>query len=281
MFNFLVIVALIGLLPAAIAQSKGRSFLLWWIYGAAIFIVALPHALMMSKESGNGRVKCPNCAELILEQAKVCRFCGRDVGQPTAAPVIAVAPERAEVTVQPAIEESAAVPETRPRITIEEGPSAFGELPQAPGGFGSMTTTIVITAIATIAALIAFGASGCPQGKTGQSTRPKASAMDSIGAQGAPSISGLSERESADLISSARKIVTAMVETDALRDINGPYSVVVGPAFSTLPFETKRSVCQGVSVLRAKSGNTADFFLKDPTSREKFGEFINGKLVLD
>ena len=45
--EILIIAALIGLIPAAIAQGKGKSFFLWWIYGAAIFIVALPHALIM------------------------------------------------------------------------------------------------------------------------------------------------------------------------------------------------------------------------------------------
>jgi len=41
--------ALIGLLPAAIASQKGRSFLGWWCYGALLFIVALPHSLLIRK----------------------------------------------------------------------------------------------------------------------------------------------------------------------------------------------------------------------------------------
>jgi hypothetical protein len=40
---FLMVVVLIGLIPAAVASKKGRSFVLWWLYGSAIFIVALPH----------------------------------------------------------------------------------------------------------------------------------------------------------------------------------------------------------------------------------------------
>ena len=42
-----IIAGLIGMLPAAIARSKGRSFVNWWIYGALLFIVALPHSLLM------------------------------------------------------------------------------------------------------------------------------------------------------------------------------------------------------------------------------------------
>ena len=51
--EILIVAALIGLIPAFIAQKKGRSFGLWWIYGAALFIVALPHALIMSASEGS------------------------------------------------------------------------------------------------------------------------------------------------------------------------------------------------------------------------------------
>ncbi|MBS0909217.1 zinc ribbon domain-containing protein [Tatumella sp. JGM118] len=85
--ELLLICAVIGCIPAAIASSKGRSFGLWWIYGALLFIVALIHSLCLKKDHkaieqeqlSEGLVKCPYCAEMVKPEAIKCKHCGSDL----------------------------------------------------------------------------------------------------------------------------------------------------------------------------------------------------------
>lgn len=77
----------IGLIPAAAARSKGHSFLLWWFFGFALWIVAMPWSLMLKKDArklerdqlAQGGRKCPSCAEIVKQEAVVCRYCNRDL----------------------------------------------------------------------------------------------------------------------------------------------------------------------------------------------------------
>lgn len=82
----LLMAALLGVIPAAIAANKGRSFFGWWIYGALLFIVAIIHVLIIkpdnktleARQLASGMKKCPACAELVQGEALICKHCGRE-----------------------------------------------------------------------------------------------------------------------------------------------------------------------------------------------------------
>lgn len=85
--ELVIIAAILGCIPGAIASSKGRSFGAWWFYGFLLFIVALIHSLCIKKNhkaientlASEGLVKCPFCAEMIKPEAIKCKHCGSDI----------------------------------------------------------------------------------------------------------------------------------------------------------------------------------------------------------
>lgn len=106
MENLLIICVpalLIGLIPAAIAHGKGHGFLEWWLFGAALFIIALPASILIRRndeeierrnlQTGHHR-KCPYCAEIVRAEAIVCKHCGHELtAQPSLKRVNAVEDE--------------------------------------------------------------------------------------------------------------------------------------------------------------------------------------------
>lgn len=75
--------AIIGLIPGVIAARKGHSFLGWWFFGALLFIVALPMALLV-KRNRDDQQQCQYCREWIDRQATRCPKCTAELIQPVA-----------------------------------------------------------------------------------------------------------------------------------------------------------------------------------------------------
>jgi hypothetical protein len=79
----LFIGVLLGVITGAIAQKKGESFFLWWLFGTLLFIVALPLVILMDAKVGRrnqGVKNCPYCGIEMNVTEMECPSCGR--GQP-------------------------------------------------------------------------------------------------------------------------------------------------------------------------------------------------------
>lgn len=82
------IAAVLGLIPAAIARSKGLSFIEWWIFGTLLFIIALPAAIFAKGPQSRSTVsptnrlllegkakRCPHCLAVVVIDATECPKC--------------------------------------------------------------------------------------------------------------------------------------------------------------------------------------------------------------
>jgi len=85
----LVIASLLGLIPAFIAKSKGRSMGAWWVYGTLLFIIALAHSIFMSDHSKRPvphqrppepetYETCKKCGHIQYSHLRLCKNCRYD-----------------------------------------------------------------------------------------------------------------------------------------------------------------------------------------------------------
>lgn len=81
---FLIFWLLCGVVSAVVASNKGRNGCAWFIGGMLLGPIGIVLILVASpNEQGLVRSgtlkKCPYCAEMIKPEAKVCRYCGREL----------------------------------------------------------------------------------------------------------------------------------------------------------------------------------------------------------
>ncbi|MFQ5543856.1 MAG: hypothetical protein ACE5FY_05845 [Nitrospiria bacterium] len=78
----LIIGIISGAIVGVIAEQKNRPFFPWAIYGFWFFFVAIIHVAVIGDKSyedaqlkGVGYVKCPACAEMVRQDASLCKHC--------------------------------------------------------------------------------------------------------------------------------------------------------------------------------------------------------------
>lgn len=89
---YLIVFIIFGALGSALAASKGRNQVIWFVLSfffplISLLILACLPSLKTPKaasELANTQL-CPACAERIKAQARVCRFCGHNLEQQTLA----------------------------------------------------------------------------------------------------------------------------------------------------------------------------------------------------
>jgi len=64
----------IGIATGAIAKSNDGSFIKWFIYGALLPVIALPHAILIVRAIGTK--KCMYCHKKVKFTATTCPKCG-------------------------------------------------------------------------------------------------------------------------------------------------------------------------------------------------------------
>jgi len=76
MIRYVVLVVVAGIVGAILAQSKGRNPILWFILCALVPLLVIAVALLPSIVAKGFTKKCPHCAEVVKEDATLCKHCG-------------------------------------------------------------------------------------------------------------------------------------------------------------------------------------------------------------
>ncbi|MCF8245675.1 MAG: zinc ribbon domain-containing protein [Saprospiraceae bacterium] len=76
MIRWIIICAVFGIVGSILAQKKGRSQILWFILCAIVPLLVIAILLLPAIAAAGFTKKCPHCAEIVKEDATMCKYCG-------------------------------------------------------------------------------------------------------------------------------------------------------------------------------------------------------------